>query len=447
MLTNMKTCSHTRNEAKTKRTCRMGAGLIAFALSAGFAVTPALGGTQSLPPCDAAATLERAGRAYREATSLTGGASYDIRVPGAPVHHETLEFGFGPGTDLYLRMPQGYTVLVRGGRLFGFLGDRTDTVVMRPIDSGLQAAVDAAFEGIGPPLVPVPALLGAAATSSERVQAFALKLLAATAIVGCAASTGADGKPERQVVLRSSNGSVRARFDDASCLLRELDLEVAPAPGQPPILGTARYHLIPGGRTPNLQEPAPGAAVVSRFSEVDRPRKEVEAPLSGVVLIDLEGAPVRLDRQGGSPLVLEFWATWCAPCRLTLPAVEEFARRARSTHLPVKVFLVNTLEGFQSAAEARVHLAPYLAGARVGLRTLVDLDGSLHGQLGSGLPLTVLLDASGRVVGRYSGFEAGLADKLRADVLNLVKRAAKAQTPPGDPPGRRNERTRPRGES
>jgi thiol-disulfide isomerase/thioredoxin len=425
----------------------MGAGLIAFALSAGFAVMPALGGAQNPAPCDAAATLERAGRAYREATSLTGGASYDIRVPGAPVHHETLEFGFGPGIDLYLRMPQGYVVLVRAGRLFGFAGNRADTVVMRPIGSGLQAAVDAAFEGIGPPLVPVPALLGAAATPSERIQAFALKFLASPAIVGCAASTGADGKPERQVVLRASNGSVKARFDDASGLLRELDLEVAPAPGQPPILGTARYHLVPDGRTPDLPEPAPGAAVVSRFSEIDRPRKEVEAPLSGVVLVDLEGTLVRLDRQGGSPLVLEFWASWCAPCRLTLPVVEEFARRARSTHLPVKVFLVNTLEGFQSAAEARVHLAPYLAGARVGLPTLVDLDGSFHSRLGSGLPLTVLLDASGRVVARYSGLEPGLAEKLRADVANLVKRSANPPTSRGGAPGRPNAGTGPRGES
>ena len=437
----MITRSNDRSRAKGKLTCPMGVGLIFLAVSAGYGVTPVLGEPQSLPACDGEATIERAARAYRDAAALTGVATYDIRVPGAPLHHETLEFGFGPGTDLYLRMPQGYIALVRGGRLFGFADKRTDTVVMCPIRGGLQAAVDAAFEGIGPPLVPVPALLGAAGTPSERIQAFALKFLASPALVNCAVLTGADGKPMRQIVLRASNGSIKARFDDASGLLIELDLEVVPAPGQSPIQGTARYQLVPGGQTPSLPEAAPGAAVVSRFSEIDQPKKALETPLSGEVLVDLEGSSVRLDRQQDSVLVLEFWASWCAPCRLTLPIVEDFARWARRTHLPVKVFLVNTLEGFQSAAEARRHLAPYLAGAQVTLPTLVDLDGSFHSRLGSGLPLTVLLDTSGRIVAKYSGFEPGIAEKLRADVLTLVKRLAKPQAVRSGPPGRSHERT------
>jgi len=442
----MNTRSNDRSRAKRNLACPLGVGLIFFAVSAGYAGTPVLGEPPSPPACDGEATIERAARAYRDAAALTGVASYDIRVPGAPLHHETLEFGFGPGTDLYLRMPQGYIVLVRGGRLFGFAGQRTDTVVMCPITSGLQTAVDAAFEGLGPPLVPVPALLGAARTPSERIQAFSLKFLASPALVNCAVFAGADGKPVRQVVLRASNGSIKARFDDASGLLGELDLEVVTGPGRPPIEGTARYQLVPGGETPGLPEAAPGAAVVSRFSEIDQPKKALETPLSGEALVDLEGSSVRLDRQQDSVRVLEFWASWCVPCRLTLPIVEDFARWAQRSHLPVKVFLVNTLEAFQSAADARRHLEPYLAGARVTLPTLVDLDGSFHSRLGSGLPLTVLLDTSGRMVAKYSGFEPGIAEKLRADVLTLVKRSAKSPAVRSDPPGTSQERNSNQGE-
>ena len=429
----MTTQSKAKSQPKGRRAGPIVVGTIFLGLTAAWAVTPVLGEPQGSPPCDAVATLERSGRAYRDAGALTGVATYDIRIPGAPVHHETLAFGFGPGTDLYLRMPQGYTVLVRGDRLFGFADQRPDTMVMCPVRTGLQAAVDAAFEGIGPPLVPVPALLGAANAPSEQIQAFSLKFLTSPALVGCAVVTDTDGRRMQQVVLRASNGSIKARFDEASGLLCELDLEVVPAPGQLPILGTARYSVLPGGQPPRLPEAAPGAAVVSRFSELDHPTKALDTPLSGGALVDLDGAPAHLDRPPGSVLVLEFWASWCVPCRLTLPVIDEFARWVHRTHRPVKVLLVNTLEGFRSAADARRHLAPYLIGARVAVPTLVDLDGSFHSRFGGGLPLTVLLDPSGRIVATYSGFEPDIAERLRADVLALITRPARPHATRGGP--------------
>jgi thiol-disulfide isomerase/thioredoxin len=432
MLTSMTLQSKDKIQAERMLTSSRVVGLLLF-LSAGQPLTPVLGEPLGPPPCDGDATLERAARAYRDAVALVGVASYDIRVPGAPPHHETLDFGFGRGADLYLRMPQGYMVLVRAGRLFGFADERTDTYVMRPISGGLQATVDAAFEGIGPPLVPVPALLGAAATPGERIQAFALKLLASPAVANCDIVTGTDGKPVSEVVMRANNGSMKARFDNASGLLSELDLEVIPAPGQPPIEGMAHYDLVPGGQIPRFPEVAPGAAVVSRFSEFDQPKKALESPLSGEALVDLDGSSVRLDGQHDYVLVLEFWASWCAPCRLTLPVVEDFARWAHRSQLPVKVYLVNTLEGFQSVAEARQRLAPYLAQAQATLPILVDLDGSFHSRLGSGLPVTVLFDTAGRIAATYVGFEPGIAEKLRADVLTIVRRSVKPPPVRQDP--------------
>jgi len=416
-------------------------GFLALSLSACYAAGLDLRLPPGSSPCNADATLARAGRAYREASSITGVASYDIRVPGAPAHNETQDFGFGPGTEFYLRLPQGYTVVIRSGHLFGFAGERTDTYVTRSVGIGLQASIDAAFEGIGPPLVPVPVLLAAAETPDERSQAFALKFLIGQAPASCAVTTGTDGKPVRHVALPASNGSVEARFDDGSGLLTDLVLEVIPAPGEPSIKGTARYAMIPGGRVPGLPETAPGARVVPRFRAMDELELAPESTLSGETLLDLDGSPVRLDRQSGSLTVLEFWASWCAPCRLTLPLVEEFARWVRRSNLPVKVYLVNTLEGFQSVSEARKRLAPYLAQAHATLPTLVDLDESLHRRLGSGLPLTVLIDDTGRIVGTYSGLEPEVGRRLKAQVRALIAVSTKPQGPPTAPPVGNSEKT------
>ena len=242
------------------------------------------------------------------------------------------------------------------------------------------------------------------------------------ALTDCAIVTGADGTTEHEVVLRARNGSMKAGFDASSGLLKGLDLEISPAPGQPPMQGSVRFDLDPDGAMSSFPEVAPGASVVSRFTEIDQQRTAaLEAPLADAALVALDGSSVRLEAQHDAVLVLEFWASWCAPCRLTLPIIEDFASWARRSKLPVRVFMVNTLEGFQSADQARERLAPYLAGARVTLPILLDLDGSLHSRLGSGLPLTVVLDTSGRTVATYSGFEPEIAEKLRDRVLALAQ--------------------------
>ncbi len=40
-------------------------------------------------------------------------------------------------------------------------------------------------------------------------------------------------------------------------------------------------------------------------------------------LSDLEGKPVRLADFRGQPVIINFWATWCAPCRIEMPALQE----------------------------------------------------------------------------------------------------------------------------
>lgn len=47
-----------------------------------------------------------------------------------------------------------------------------------------------------------------------------------------------------------------------------------------------------------------------------------EMKLSKIDLVDLEGNPVKLEELRGKPIFLNFWATWCPPCRKEKPAME-----------------------------------------------------------------------------------------------------------------------------
>ena len=52
-------------------------------------------------------------------------------------------------------------------------------------------------------------------------------------------------------------------------------------------------------------------------------------------LVDLGGKPWRLEELAGQVVVLNFWATWCEPCRVEMPSLESMAARRRASGVVV----------------------------------------------------------------------------------------------------------------
>jgi hypothetical protein len=55
-------------------------------------------------------------------------------------------------------------------------------------------------------------------------------------------------------------------------------------------------------------------------------------------LSTLGGETVTLSKLKGSVVILDFWATWCGPCKMALPKLQEFATWAESSGQPIKVY-------------------------------------------------------------------------------------------------------------
>lgn len=58
-------------------------------------------------------------------------------------------------------------------------------------------------------------------------------------------------------------------------------------------------------------------------AQTNTQREEQSGPLSKVVLKDLEGNNINLDEYAGKTIVLNFWATWCKPCIIEMPSMQE----------------------------------------------------------------------------------------------------------------------------
>jgi cytochrome c biogenesis protein CcmG/thiol:disulfide interchange protein DsbE len=104
----------------------------------------------------------------------------------------------------------------------------------------------------------------------------------------------------------------------------------------------------------------------------------------------LDGETVRLEELRGFPVVLNFWSTWCQPCRIEHPVLQKGAE----TYGPQGVVFLGVLYG-DEPAKAR----PFLKRYGSVYPTLIDPDGLTAVDYGvAGVPETYFIDKQGSIV-------------------------------------------------
>ena len=144
------------------------------------------------------------------------------------------------------------------------------------------------------------------------------------------------------------------------------------------------------------------------------------APRLPLAASALDGRKVDLRDLEGRVVLVNFWATWCEPCREEMPAIEKL--RARLEGRPFDVLAVNY-------GESPDKVRDFLKRERVSLPVLLDRDKQAADAWNAkGLPMTFLVDAAGRV--RYWAF--GEMDWSRGEARKLVEQLV------GEAPGARH---------
>ncbi|HEX5275435.1 MAG TPA: TlpA disulfide reductase family protein [Candidatus Rubrimentiphilum sp.] len=120
-------------------------------------------------------------------------------------------------------------------------------------------------------------------------------------------------------------------------------------------------------------------------------------PAPAVHFQTLSGASFALEKQRGHVVFLEFYASWCTPCRVSLPLVESFAR----SHPQVRVVPVDVGEPRElAAAFARQYS---LTGVAIDPRALSRGFFQLEG-----FPTMVVIDARGRIRATWQGLNPAI---------------------------------------
>jgi thiol-disulfide isomerase/thioredoxin len=129
---------------------------------------------------------------------------------------------------------------------------------------------------------------------------------------------------------------------------------------------------------------APDPSAVSALTRADLP--------------DLAGSRTTLERWRGKIVVVNFWASWCPPCREEIPGLMRIQRKFAANGLQVVGIAVDSVEkSRQAAGEMGISYPVLVAEVQI-----IDVTRRLGNRAG-GLPFTVVLDREGRLVTTHLG--------------------------------------------
>jgi len=191
--------------------------------------------------------------------------------------------------------------------------------------------------------------------------------------------------------------------------------------------GFLAYRMKQPTQTLTASAPADaGPAATAAEPAPKPPGKSIPDTLPDITLADRDGKPTKLASFGGRPLMVNFWATWCAPCRREIPLLNKIRAERQARNGEIVGIAVDFRDEVLKFV-AKVPLSyPLLIGEEDGLAAAEAFG------MGMAFPFSVFIDSQNRIltvkIGELHEDEANFAfDRLQdIDAGVLTREAAQA---------------------
>jgi len=144
------------------------------------------------------------------------------------------------------------------------------------------------------------------------------------------------------------------------------------------------------------QEKTPGSVAQDYFKRlgIEKPEKRILAP--DFTLEDLSGNRISLKRLRGKVVFLNFWATWCIPCRQEMPTMEKLHRNFKGQGLEVVAI---------NFRETKKEVQKFFDELGLTFTALLDRDGKVSEEYGAwSIPLSYFINRKGEFIGKVAGY-------------------------------------------
>ena len=127
----------------------------------------------------------------------------------------------------------------------------------------------------------------------------------------------------------------------------------------------------------------------------------------------IDASQISLEKYQGKVVVIDFWASWCHPCRQQMPVIEEFYKRLPKTDC-VELIAVNLGESVSKVNDfLSKHPVPY--------QVAVDPTGRFGSKFGvTALPTIVVIGRDGKVIDLIRGFSPSVDTYLESTIRNVA---------------------------
>jgi thiol-disulfide isomerase/thioredoxin len=192
------------------------------------------------------------------------------------------------------------------------------------------------------------------------------------------------------------------------------------------LVGFFAFYLqrVDTGLTESANEARAPTAAVPAAPAASTQKKKIPDTLPDITLADRDGKPTKLASFGGRPLMVNFWATWCAPCRREIPLLNRISVERKAQNATIVGIAVDFREDVLKFVQETPLEYPLLIGEEDGLAAAEAFG------MGMAFPFSVFVDSQNRIltvkIGELHEDEANFAfDRIR-DIDNgtLTREAA-----------------------
>ena len=380
------------------------AGLAGLALSS-LTPSPAMAEASH----DPAEWIRAAADAYKRAPAFTDQMDVAIKQRGA-TGNDTVLIRLGSGKDAEVEM-QGFVFTSAGSDVYIHQRRLPAKYIHAPLDTNLMKTLEPMTGG------PLPAPQAAMRFSDDpnvHLQSLGMGIVRNLKIEdhSVAESSG------RWVIdlVGDQGGTVKAVIDPSTMFLTKIDVSV----------GTANYAFTMSPKVAEtLETPIAFATTGKRqVPDLSQLRLTEGDPAPDFELETSTGKTVTLADLRGSVVVLDFWATWCGPCKRGLPGLAKLQSWADSEGQAVRVLGVNTGEHQPTPEKKREHVHGWWTAQNFPMPTLMDYDAVVARAYEVGpIPHTVVIGPDGTILKIKIGFDPNAESTLKKVALDALTSA------------------------